>query len=123
MEAKAGHFLTSQRIYVFDLCSGLTSRTIGCPLGAERMGQPPPAGFEQWCQRLDEKRNYVRHGSYNSWYENGQKKIQGKYVMGRRHGTWTMWNEKGKRIAEIQYLNSKPFATWEAPIGASRTQE
>ncbi|MBL0356981.1 MAG: hypothetical protein IPP72_08880 [Chitinophagaceae bacterium] len=46
-------------------------------------------------------------GNYNSFYENGVKKSEGRFVNGYRYGKWTVWDSTGRERMERFYKN--PF--------------
>ncbi len=48
--------------------------------------------------------DFLPHGQYSSWYENGQLKNQGHYDWERKYGTWIKWYDDGCRMEEITYI-------------------
>ena len=41
-----------------------------------------------------------------TWYfKNGNKRLQGGFVKGKREAIWTTWNEKGQKTSEMTYAN------------------
>jgi uncharacterized protein len=44
-----------------------------------------------------------KHGRYDAWYENGQKKWEGRFADGNLVGKWTGWNENGLVRCESMY--------------------
>ncbi len=45
----------------------------------------------------------VLDGNYTEYYKNGEKKVDGKYKMGRKKGTWKYYDEKGKLTEKKKY--------------------
>ena len=48
-----------------------------------------------------------KNGLFTSWYENGQKEMEGTYKDGKKDGLWTDWFENGKKYMEINYKDGK----------------
>jgi antitoxin component YwqK of YwqJK toxin-antitoxin module len=98
----------------------LTAMLIGCttppcPDGAVLTGQAPPAGTEQWCQKEDASKNFLKHGKYTSWHKNGQKNEEGEYRENLKEGSWFGWYENGQKRAELKFSQGKedgPQLTW-----------
>ena len=44
-------------------------------------------------------------GSVFDLYDNGQKKLNGKYRKGIKNGKWTWWNETGYKDSTVTYKN------------------
>jgi hypothetical protein len=103
-----------------------------CPEGTRERGEPPPSGFERWCERLDPASGRVRHGGYASWHRNhvlhetglyrngdrvgvwtrwypsGKKQAQAEFQDGRQHGFQIDWDESGRRLREIRFVHGEP---------------
>ncbi len=45
----------------------------------------------------------VLHGSYIEYYQNGSKRITGKYKMGRKKGTWKTFDKAGALLEKKRY--------------------
>ena len=45
------------------------------------------------------------NGIHRWYYNDGTKREEGEYLMGRRNRTWKKWNEDGSLIIEIEYIN------------------
>jgi antitoxin component YwqK of YwqJK toxin-antitoxin module len=60
-------------------------------------------------ERTEKKGNLTdqKDEVYNEWYENGRKKLEGKYKDGKADGVWTYWYENGQKQAEISYKEGK----------------
>ena len=41
------------------------------------------------------------------WYENGQKKYEGKFKDGKRHGLWMIWHANGQKKSEKNYKDDQ----------------
>ena len=61
---------------------------------------------------LDAEDNYVNHGPYRLWSENGQLIAEGEFKMGARVGTWTRWASRN----EAPLLNRPAFKRFAAPF-------
>lgn len=40
-----------------------------------------------------------------TWYENGMKESEERYVNGKLHGVRTVWDENGQKMCEETYVN------------------
>ncbi len=76
-----------------------------CPAGTEPTGQLPPDGNKFYCQVPTRKKGMVRHGEYNHWYSNGEKRLQGEYYMGKKHGIWKTYRRDGSVKSEVIYYD------------------
>ncbi len=91
---------------------------IACPGGTALTEARPPAGREQWCERLDQSGNRVRHGPYRAWYPDGRIKIEGQFVEGDKSGRWTfwhgngLWDGKGQKKEEGEFRAGKEHGVW-----------
>ena len=52
---------------------------------------------EKYEVRKDNEGNYIKHGSYVSWYEEGQKKQEGFYKNNKKNGNHIFWYENGTK--------------------------
>ncbi len=96
-------------------CSGdKTAKAVKgpCPAGAELLGDAPPKGVEEWCQKRTADDRYVKHGPYRSWFKNGRKKVRGAYRDGQRHGPWREWYRSGQPALEGTYTDGKQTGRW-----------
>jgi hypothetical protein len=118
-----------------------------CPRGTERVGAPPPEGYETWCERPDvppprregpartwyddgglakasEWKGGKLDGPYLEWHRNGKLARAGSYRADEREGTWTLWSESGAKEEEATYARNElhgPFGTW-WPNGRRRVE-
>ena len=53
-------------------------------------------------------------GQYGSWYEDGQKMMEGTYKEGKHDGLWTTWHENGQKRTEFTYKEGKHDGFWSA---------
>jgi hypothetical protein len=44
-------------------------------------------------------------GAWTYWYENGQKRGEGRFKSNMRDGYWTTWDENGQKLSEGTYKN------------------
>ncbi len=49
--------------------------------------------------------NFIKDGSYKSWYENGQTEEEGKYSDSLKVGNWKSWHENGQLKLDVSYIN------------------
>jgi hypothetical protein len=68
---------------------------ITCPAGTTAADARPPAGREEWCERVGRDGSRIRHGPYRAWYPDGRLKIEGQFVEGDKSGHWTFWHGNG----------------------------
>jgi len=83
-----------------------------CPRGAELLGDAPPDGTEQWCQRRGANDQFVKHGLFREWHKNGRKKVVGQYTDGKRHGPWREWYRSGQPSLEGHYTHGEQTGRW-----------
>ena len=62
--------------------------------------------------RRDPDGNVVKHGTYRSWYENGQITVRGQLVDGKGEGTWVYWHPNGRKKADGQWHNDMAQGLW-----------
>ena len=48
-----------------------------------------------------------RDSTWTEWYENGNRKTEFNYFLGKLNGSQIWWNEKGNKIKEGTYVNGK----------------
>jgi len=48
-----------------------------------------------------------KHGLYESWYKNGQKREQINYQNGEKHGLYESWFNDGQKYDQTNYQNDK----------------
>ena len=46
------------------------------------------------------------------WYDNGNKKLEGKYKDGKKEGKWIYWWKNGDKLYESEYKDGKPEGKW-----------
>ena len=121
---------------------------LACPAGAERKGDPPPEGFEQWCEGKDPHGRGRREGPARSWYDdgalwkeqsfregvpdgsfrelhrNGKLAREGTYAMGEKVGTWRIFFESGALEEESEWTGGVAHGRFVAfwPNGTRRTE-
>lgn len=76
-----------------------------CPVGAEKVGAPPPEGHELYCDRAGTK-----HGPYRKWYDDAGERLalEGNYVDGDRDGVWKAWYSSGRQKNEGTFKKGTP---------------
>jgi len=78
-----------------------------CPEGTERVGEGPPGTTMVFC-RQDLGDTSRLEGDYTAFYLNGNKRVQGEYVTGKRHGTWVQYYRTGEVQAIREFQEGKP---------------
>jgi hypothetical protein len=58
--------------------------------------------------------SFLWTGNWITWYENGQMKAKGDYLMGEKTGHWITWYQDGKMKTRGNYLNGKKTGYWVA---------
>jgi antitoxin component YwqK of YwqJK toxin-antitoxin module len=66
----------------------------------------------------------VLHGSWKSWYSNGQVQCEGNYDRGREAGMFVWWHANGTQAVHGHFVNGQPdgFWTWWHPNGEKAAQ-
>ena len=83
-----------------------------CPRGTDQLGDAPPKGTEQWCQKRNDEDVFVKHGPWRSWHAGGRPSGEGNYVDGKRHGKWREWFRNGQLKLEGHYTAGKQTGRW-----------
>jgi len=87
-----------------------------CPVGTERRGSPPPHGQAQWCQKRRHRgTDWVNHGPFLSWHDDGEPQAEGSYLDGEPDGEFTMWYPDGSLKVRGRYDRGKEdglFLSW-----------
>ncbi len=61
---------------------------------------------------LDTQGNYVNHGTWKMWGNDGKALAEGQYDMGKHVGTWTRWLDR----KDSSVLNAEPFRQFKPPF-------
>jgi hypothetical protein len=77
-----------------------------CPEGTEAVGKNPPEGKRIFC-RQSIVGGYRKHGTYTTWYHNGQARVVGEYHAGKRHGVWKYYHKNGKPKSIARYYDDE----------------
>ena len=48
-----------------------------------------------------------RDGKWTTWWDNGERKIEGTYLKGVKNGFWHEWSEDGTMISELIYKEGR----------------
>jgi len=51
-------------------------------------------------------------GEFVWWHPNGQKSLQAAYQDGKKHGNWTWWHANGQKSIQGEYVNGDPSSKW-----------
>lgn len=62
--------------------------------------------------KLDSKGNFVNHGEYQEWSENGQVLVSGNYELGKQDGVWTRFCT----AKDSKLFQSEPYSKFKAPF-------
>jgi hypothetical protein len=60
------------------------------------------------CQRKDG----THHGPVGSWYEDGQKRTEGRCRRGVPHGLWQRYHRDGRKAVEGRFERGRRVGTW-----------
>ncbi|HWB10882.1 MAG TPA: toxin-antitoxin system YwqK family antitoxin [Pirellulales bacterium] len=63
-------------------------------------------------QMQGEYRNDLQVGKFEWWYENGQIALRGKYDSGKQVGKWTWWHPNGQKSTQGEYADGNPTGRW-----------
>ncbi len=63
-------------------------------------------------QMVGEYRNDVEVGRFTWWYQNGQKATEGEYQIGKPDGQWTWWHQNGQKATQGSYALGNPTGRW-----------
>ena len=82
--------------------------------GSEVIEERWPSGKlkSQTHVKRDQDGNPVKHGTYRSWYENGQITVRGQLVNSNGEGTWVYWHPNGRKKAEGDWRNNMVQGLW-----------
>ena len=83
------------------------SESMRCPAGAEIVGDPPPKGTVQWCQKRDPDGLPVFHGPWLNWNANGALVEVGRYESGKKHGRWQYLSKSGTILVIVGHERGK----------------
>lgn len=61
--------------------------------------------------KVDDDGRRIPHGRYEGWYENGRKRIEGRYVDGLLEGEWRSWHPNGQLWGLSYYVKGQPRGT------------
>lgn len=62
----------------------------------------------------DENGDFIRHGTYTTYHDNGQKKLEEHYINGVVDGERTSWYDSGQISGHGYYDHGKEDGTWTA---------
>lgn len=78
-----------------------------CKDGGEIFGSEPPIGYKLWCEKGGKK-----HGIWKSWWENGNRWVEGQYTDGRKSGIWIERYDNGHVTSKGEYLGGRRTGKW-----------
>lgn len=92
-----------------------------CPDGAVLVGDAPPRGLRQRCQKSDAE----RHGASREWYEDRRERNYSEWWDGEKHGRFAMRFKNGKLRSEGAHRFGAPAGEWKYynEDGSLRQQE
>lgn len=79
-----------------------------CPEGATLVGDAPPKGLRQRCQKSDSE----RHGATRAWYDNGRERTYSEWWNGNKHGRFTLWFKDGRVRSEGAHRHGAAAGRW-----------
>jgi antitoxin component YwqK of YwqJK toxin-antitoxin module len=63
-------------------------------------------------QMQGEYHNDLQVGKFEWWYENGQIALRGSYDAGKQVGKWTWWHSNGQKSTQGEYVDGNPTGRW-----------
>ncbi|HVA47471.1 MAG TPA: hypothetical protein VNH11_13965 [Pirellulales bacterium] len=63
-------------------------------------------------QMQGEYRNDLQVGKFHWWYETGQVALLGAYDAGKQVGKWTWWHQNGQKSTQGEYVDGNPTGRW-----------
>ena len=69
-----------------------------CPEGLTLIGDPPPAGYRQWCAVRADDGKLTYQGPYRQWRDDGTLELEGDFELGQRHGRWSEYDARGASV-------------------------
>jgi antitoxin component YwqK of YwqJK toxin-antitoxin module len=63
-------------------------------------------------QMQGEYQGDLQVGKFQWWYENGQIALQGSYDSGKQVGKWTWWHQNGQKSTQGEYVDGNPTGRW-----------
>lgn len=98
------HFFNIMLIFgVVQLCIFL----VGCG-GTEKKEETYSDGkikLRYYVKEIDG--NFLKHGMYRTWYQDGMKAEEIEYEKGKKNGKYISWHKNGTKKDEIEYENDK----------------
>jgi hypothetical protein len=79
-----------------------------CPPGAELVGDAPPKGLRQRCQKSESE----RHGASREWYADRHERSSSEWWNGVKHGRFTLWFENGRVRSTGAHRFGAPAGEW-----------
>lgn len=77
-----------------------------CPAGTERVGDKPPKSKIIFCKQILDSSARLE-GPYTSFYETGNKKLEGEYASGKKNGTWINYHRNGALAEKREFIDGK----------------
>ena len=85
--------------------AGAAPDQLSCAEGTTRIGDPPPAGYRQWCAYRGSDGKLVFQGGFRQWHDDdGTLELEGEFDRGQRHGHWYEYDHDGKRVVDSVYV-------------------
>ena len=70
------------------------------------------SGKIQMTGSFKSKKLDIKQGLFTYYYENGQKKSEGKYINNKSEDEWNLWYENGQLKSRGRFLNDKFDGEW-----------
>lgn len=81
--------------------------------GKDQKHGPWTSWYENGQKKMQgEYRNGLQIGKLQWWYENGQIALQGSYEDGKQVGKWTWWHQNGQKSTQGEYVDGNPTGSW-----------
>lgn len=73
-----------------------------CPAGTEQVGGGPPVSTMVFCREILPN-GYRLDGDFTSFHKNGNKKMEGSYLQGKKNGEWKTFKNSGELLSTVTY--------------------
>jgi antitoxin component YwqK of YwqJK toxin-antitoxin module len=81
-------------------------------LGATIIEAAPDDFWQSRFAQYEIRDELLRHGTWKSWYSNGQLELEGYYQHNRESGNFTWWHAHGQEAVRGSYIDGQPDGTW-----------
>ena len=93
--------ILSKALFLLVLVATITAQGAERKLTKHTDKHPNGKLKQQYSTYTDDKGKEIRHGVFTAWFENGQKRVEVKFLDGEPTGALLAWYASGKRRAEV----------------------